>query len=103
PQVYPRRNEFQYQVNPLTDGEGDSYFITEATRQIENSLLETQQALGTATQLFQSMLFSGNITNEDRMSGIGAMSTYTGWVNQIQNLSDNNKNVWLSIHDLRDA
>jgi hypothetical protein len=103
PNLYPRREEFQYQVSVETDGEGDTYFVSEALRLIENNLNATRNALGTTSQMFQSILAADNITNEDRMFGIGLMNSYNNWVNSPQNLSHSINNIWLSIHDLRQA
>ena len=92
----------QYQISSKTGSEGVQ-FITDATRSIENSLIRTQDALGTPTRLYQSILAEGNMGSQARLFGVGNMNSITGWVDNPTQIADTVDNVWRAIDDVREA
>ena len=90
-----------YQVNEKTSPSGTLY-ITDALREVENSLISTQDSLGTPSELYQNLLKQGNITNEDKMYGTGLMSNITGWTNSVTTNAESIGNLWLAVNDLRE-
>lgn len=92
-----------YMVNSATNPSAGLQFLPDATREIENSLIRTQSALGTPSEMYNNMLKAGNISNEDQVSGDGLMKTLTGWVITPSKLSESFGNAWLAIRDLRET
>ena len=92
----------QYQISTKTGPEGVQ-FITDATRSIENSLIRTQDALGSPTRMYQAILSEGNIGDEPKTFGVGNMNSITGWVQDPTQLADSIDNAWKAIDDLRQA
>ena len=95
------KSSLEYQLNTKTDPTGATKYITEATRSIENSLIGTQDAIGSSTLLYQNILKQGNMSDEERLYGNGPMSGITGWTNNVQYTADSLGNAWLAIRDLR--
>lgn len=96
-------SKLYYQVNTYTDPSAGTKFITEALRSVENSLLGTQNGLGTTTELYQNILKAGNIGNEAKMFGSGNMNSITGWIPEVSKGAQSIGNLWLAIHDIRSA
>lgn len=71
---------------------------------LESQFCTLLTATGTATNIFDAILFQcPGLNSAPRLGGPGTMSSITGWVNTVQNLSDSIKNLWLTICDLRAA
>lgn len=93
----------QYQVSTKTNPSGPTEFITDALRDVENSLIRTQDALGTPTELYQNILKEGFIGDEERLFGTGSMNTIPGWTANVQLTAESIGNLWLAVDDLRKA
>ena len=93
----------QYQVNVKTDPVADVQFITSALRYVENSLIGTQDAIGSANELYQNIIKEGNMANEPKVFGIGDMNGIEGWTQPVGNIADSLGNLWLAVFDLRNA
>jgi hypothetical protein len=97
------RSELQYVNSTKIDPSGASKFVTDALRSVENSLIGYQDALGTTTELYQSILAAGDMGEEDRLFGGGKMSSIPGWNVTIESTADTIGNAWYAIRDLREA
>jgi len=97
------KNSLYYQLSTKTDPTGSTKYITDALRSVENSLIGTQDATGTPTELYQSILKEGFLNDSAKLFGTGNMASIPGWVDEPQKVSDTLGNIWLSIHDIRSA
>lgn len=96
-------SSLQYQLSTKTEPTGSTNFVTDSMRFIENSLIGTQDALGSATKLYQNILKEGLIADEAKLFGTGNMSTIPTWVDDVQEFADSLGNLWLAVHDIREA
>mgnify|MGYP005990988361 CR=1 FL=1 len=96
-------SSLQYEVNVKTDPAAGVKYITSALRSVENSLIGTQDALGSATDIYTNVIKEGNIGNEAKMLGIGNMKSITGWTDEVQKAAESLGNLWLAVDDLRQA
>jgi hypothetical protein len=97
------KDSLQYQVNVKTDGIGDTLFITNALRAVENSLNLTQESIGSSNEQYQNIIKEGNIGTEPKTFGIGNMNGIGGWTDTVQNTAESLGNIWLAVSDLRNA
>lgn len=93
----------QYQLSTKTDAAGRTLFLPKAVREIENSLIESQDAIGPSDKMFANIVKAGNITTENLLIGDGKMSSLVGWTDQVSNASESIGNAWLAIRDIREA
>lgn len=96
-------NSLNYQVNSKTSPIAGTQYITDALRFVENSLISTQDAVGTPTELYQNILKEGLIGDETQLFGIGNMNSITGWTSDVTVTAESLGNAWLAIEDLRQA
>lgn len=97
------KSTLQYQVSTKTDTLGVTSFITNAVRLIENSLIATQDATGSPTELYQAILKENNLANSNKLFGTGDLNTIPGWITSPVKLSDSVNNMWLTLADIREA
>lgn len=100
---YASRTSLQYQLSTKTDPTGSTEYITQALRKVENSLIGTQDAVGTTTELYQNIIKQGNIGEQDQLYGNGTMRTITGWTTSPTKTAESLGNLWLAIDDIRKA
>ena len=93
----------QYNVNPKTNPQAGLKFLPDATREIENSLIKTQDALGSPSEIYTNMLKAGNIGSEEKLDGAGNLDCLTGWTNSPEKLAEAHGNLWLAVRDIRNA
>lgn len=96
-------SSLQYQVSQKTSPSAPTDYITDSLRLIENSLISTQDALGTASEQYLALLKEGNIGTQPKLFGVGAMNTIQGWDDDVTKTADSIGNLWLSIADIRSA
>lgn len=96
-------NSLNYQVNVKTSPTAGTQYITDALRFVENSLISTQDAVGTPTELYQNILKEGLIGDEAKLFGTGNMNSITGWTSDVTTTAESLGNAWLAIQDLRAA
>lgn len=96
-------SSLQYQVNVKTDPAADVQFITNALRSVENSLILTQDAVGSSTELYQNIIKEGDMGNEPKLFGIGNMNGIEGWTQPVSTIAESLGNIWLAVFDLRNA
>ena len=101
--TFARTSSLEYQISTLTDPSKGVQYITGALRSVENSLLSTQDAVGTPTELYQNMIKAGNIGDQARLFGLGNMNSITGWTSNVQKTAESIGNIWLAIEDIREA
>jgi len=92
-----------YQVNTNTSPSAGTQYITQALRFVENSLISTQDALGSQTEQYQNILKAGLISQEAKLFGIGNMASITGWTLASTKTAESLGNLWLAVEDLRNA
>jgi hypothetical protein len=97
------KNSLDYQISQKTDPESPTLYITDALRKVENSLISTQDCLGSCNNLYQNLIKEGFLTDEDKLWGSGKMSSIPGWTDSVQNSAESIGNIWLAIHDIREA
>tara|TARA_R110002126_G_scaffold158322_4_gene305724 strand:- start:13823 stop:15376 length:1554 start_codon:yes stop_codon:yes gene_type:complete len=97
------KNSLDYQVSQKTNPSSPTLYITDALREVENSLISTQDCFGSCNDLYQNVIKEGFLTNENKLWGSGKMSSIPGWTNVVQNASQSIGNLWLAIHDIREA
>ena len=96
-------NSLDYQVSQKTNPSSPTLYITGALREVENSLIGTQDSLGSANALYQNIVKEGFLTDEDKLWGSGKMSSIVGWTDTVQSAAESIGNIWLAIHDIRSA
>jgi hypothetical protein len=96
-------NSLDYQVSQKTNPASPTLYITDALREVENSLISTQDAVGTPNELYQNLIKEGFLTDEDKLWGSGKMSSISGWTDTVQSTAESIGNIWLAIHDIREA
>jgi len=96
-------SSLNYQVSQKTNPSSPTLYITNALREVENSLIGTQDALGSANALYQNVIKEGFLANEDKLWGSGKMSSIPGWTDTVQNAAESIGNLWLAITDIRSA
>lgn len=94
-------SSLDYLVNTKTDPGAGVQFVTDALRFVENSLIASQDGLGSETLMYQNILKEGLIGDEDRVFGSGPMSAITGWTSDPTTIAESLGNAWLAIDDLR--
>lgn len=97
------KTSLDYQVNTKTDPSAGTKYITQALRYIENSLISTQDALGSQTEQYQNIIKAGLIYQEAKLFGIGNMASINGWISNPTKTAQSIGNIWLAIADIRDA
>jgi len=97
------KGSLDYQVNAKTNPSAGVQFITDALRHVENSLISTQDAVGSQTLLYQNILKAGLIDDENRAYGTGLMSGISGWTVDSKTTAESIGNLWLAVRDLRAA
>lgn len=97
------KSSLYYTVNTNIDPSAGTQYITKALKTIEISLLASQSALGTNTEIYQALVKAGNITNEAQLSSNNSMNALTGWINTVTKTSESIGNLWLTIKDIRTA
>lgn len=97
------KTSLNYQVSSKTNPSSPTLYIPDALREVENSLIKTQDALGTTTEMYQSMLKQGTISDEEKVFGDGLMSSISGWIVSPSAFAESLGNAWLAINDLREA
>jgi hypothetical protein len=97
------KNSLEYQVSQKTNPTSPTLYITDAVREVENSLIRTQDCLGSCNELYQNIIKEGFLTDEDKLWGSGKMSSISGWTDSVQNTAESIGNIWLAIHDIREA
>ena len=96
------KSSLQYQLSDKTTAGAPTEYLPDATRQIENSLIRSQDAQGTPTLYYQNMIKAGNIDSEPKMFGIGNMSTIPTWTSNPQTDAEAMGNQWITIRDIRE-
>lgn len=96
-------DSLNYQVNTKTNPSAGTQYITNALRSVENSLISTQDALGSQTEQYQNLLKAGLISQEPKLFGIGNMASITGWTISPTKTAESIGNLWLAIADIRNA
>jgi len=91
-----------YQVNTKTDTNAGIQYLPDALRYVENSLIETQEATGTPSQLFKGTL-AGQIDDENSLNKDLIMNAIPNWVSTANTIGASLNNAWLAIIDLREA
>lgn len=100
----PDRNELSYQVNVRTDGVGDTLFITDALRAVENSHLDTKEALGTKSEVFDNVLKQGTLGDQEKLSQPGVdLKSDSDFTNSPANAAESIGNLWVAMDDVREA
>lgn len=92
-----------YQISSKTNPTSPTLYITSALREVENSLIQTKDALGTTTEMYQAIIKQGTVADEDKLFGNGIMSSISGWVSSPDALAESVGNAWLAIQDIREA
>lgn len=97
------QGELQYVNSTKIDPSGESKFVTDALRSVENSLIQTQDSLGSTTDMYKALLKEGNLKNEDQLASEAKMSAIADYKTTVENIGDSVNNLWLSVHDIRTA
>lgn len=78
--------------------------IDEVVETLEAEYCNLSNALGgTSGVLSVSGMACSNLNNQQSLSGVGVMSSITGWNSTVLNLSQSLQNMWLTICDIRSA
>jgi len=96
-------SSLNFAVSPLIDPVAGIQFVTDALGYVQASLVNTNQALGTPSQVYQGMAKSGNISTEDQLCSESNMASLPGWVGTPTTLGEDIGNIWLAVKDIRCA
>lgn len=96
-------SSLQFAVSPLIDPTAGVQYVTNALGYIQTSLINTNQALGTPSQVFEGMAKAGNIDTEEQLCSESNMATLPGWIQNPNTLGEDIGNIWLAIRDIRCA
>jgi hypothetical protein len=89
---------YNYNINP----NGGPVTIQTAYSWLEADFCTLRGAVGTTTEITNAVNTQcANLSNEDRLTGSGTMSTLSGWVSNPISIADTLSNLWLTVCDMR--
>jgi len=92
-----------YTVSTKTNPATGTVFITEALTEVENSLIKTQDASGSNTDLISAIGKDLGISTENRLATAGTLASSTGWINPPSTVAESLGNLWITVRDIRAA
>lgn len=96
---------FQYVNSTDLDPSGQSKYITDAVRTVENDYLALKKSMGPQSKMYAAVAQEANTAQEKRLApgGNALMNSISGWKINPEDIADAITNLWKTTIDLRAA